>query len=837
MVASVVRRTWHRLRINGAEVALAEPPLQNEGLEGQLTTVVDLPLAGQPALASGMPVDLYQVDLAANTMVAQFAGFLNHRAADHFPGRVALTCTGPLARLRRAPQVDIDLSGKTDGQAAQYVLAFCGISVTPSDIQDAGYVLGAQTPVLWRQDQPGAQMAAELDRVFGMATIEVGAGRVVRFAYDKVSSVGDAAATYISGQNATLWRLTRDLGDLDAIHNVWQIRGASWQDADNCSLTVWARAVADHPKLGPGVYTPAQSFASELIQDEALARAVASRLMRWTNREPDELIIETANDPQIGPGRVVAVKDTAYGIDLGSATAYRVLTVDRLGGQMTLHCVGGAAGAVGTLTSGVDRVCNDTHFAISLPGSFSVPAFRLPPFPAIEPFPGPGPLPLPPFVPVTPPVTCDLQPQDRGWTCGTTDLSAMSAWATTAGYPEPVSHPGGGFDLPALCRVQANGAATNALIETGWPPSWELIGSFTLLSRSAWLQLGLAGADHEYVELGGPDSAVGLDWPLDINQPIQCRLAFNAATNEFTVETCQHGHHLTHTSAVGQPGAVGPFPPYFWAGNAAETGTAVTVSGWQMSRDCDEGTWGWAACGKLHGEAPGLAAVATSGELVGHTGWIDSIYNTWYLTHSGPQPGENIKDDPRWTTWQWNAAGLDVETFLPHGNAPNGLPWPMMQAGYTHYPLPLAKDQHWRVTVAFWAAAPCEVGISVGRGAADSYRGGFTVYTDGTGFAQSFASDDYEDLTGLPWGFGGVNGAAPKITLSLEWDGVDTLTMSAAGEVVATFTSDTMWDDYVALDDPPATLYPGVSVVAAIDGGAPACLTLATITSFTVEFL
>jgi hypothetical protein len=159
--------------------------------------------------------------------------------------------------------------------------------------------------------------------------------------------------------NADLFRIGRRLGGKDQIQNRWEVRGVEYKSG-GCDLQPWALATGSNPRLGATQRVSRQSFQSDIIQSSRLARMVARRLMRWYNREGDEVTIETLNDPDITPGRVIGVRDAVYGIGLAALAPYTVVTIDRQGSFMTLTCVGGAAGNVGTITGGLDRKCNKT---------------------------------------------------------------------------------------------------------------------------------------------------------------------------------------------------------------------------------------------------------------------------------------------------------------------------------------------------------------------------------------------------------------------------------------------------------------------------------------------
>jgi hypothetical protein len=405
MVSPVIHQPWFRLYIDGTPYNISSEYTQNESLFDSITRVLQADIVDTPTLSTGQSIALETIDAKALTTVDQFSGTLNTITAARFPNEVTLTCTGPLAKLRRTRVTDLDISGQTDEQAAKTILSFCGISYLDANIAGNGYVLGQRVPIIWKAGQSGAELMAELNRVFGYALIEVGDGIVCRFPYDLAPSVADSVKLFNAGNSYYYHDGSRIRGDIDAIQNIWDITGASYEcpgstTEETCTCAIWAHAEADHPKLGAGVYTQSQTFSSEIIQDANLAQAIATRQMRWYNREPDNIVIETYNDPTMAPGRVVSIIDSVYGMDFSTETAYLVLRLDRRGDFMTLNCVGGAAGATGTVTSGVEKKCNDLSTNLPDPpdlGGF--PGFDSPDFP---PFPDIGSLPGFPDIPEPP---------------------------------------------------------------------------------------------------------------------------------------------------------------------------------------------------------------------------------------------------------------------------------------------------------------------------------------------------------------------------------------------------------------------------------------------------
>jgi hypothetical protein len=369
-----VRRFWHRILAGSTPVLLeSESEVRiSEALEDSATYVAEFNVAAvNAAPLIGQPVTIDQVDLGAlpgaNNMRRQFTGRISAHQASGFPHQQTVRCVGKLALLRKRRQgTDYSLTGKTDIQAVKDLLTLCGVSYTASDIGGWGYQLGQIKPVYWRVGQQAIEVISELDRVFACATIELGNGRIVRFPYSKVPAdyaSGQYGAynvqwRFIAGQdNVFFYNDERSRGAIDDIQNYWRVEGLRWTDSSNCERQIIAEAVADHPIYGAGFTAGPETFQSDFIQTEALAKAIAIRLMRWTNRIPDVVRIETANIATITPGDLISVLDPAQSLDLSTERVFVVTSVEREGDFMTIEAVGGDAGATGTVTSQIEVCC------------------------------------------------------------------------------------------------------------------------------------------------------------------------------------------------------------------------------------------------------------------------------------------------------------------------------------------------------------------------------------------------------------------------------------------------------------------------------------------------
>lgn len=374
---STVKQLFNRILLIGGtsniQVTTESPLRMQEQLEDSVTYVAEFEVIEQLAapLSSNTPVQIDQVNRLVNDGSGYltrrlFTGTINHIEGTSYPNSAAVTCTGKLGRLRLTRTTDMNLTGMTDGAAVKAILSYCAIPYVAADIFDYGYVLGAVKPVKWQKGTSAAEMVQELDRVFAMATIEIGSGRVVRIPYSRVPNdyaSAAIAAQFRRGDGTTeFYDNSRSRGDIEAIQNYWRVSGLSYtgpehSPTEGCNYTFFATGQDVHPKLGAGVFIGPNEFSSDIIQSEVLAKQIARRMMRWYNREPDTIRITTFNNPLINVGDVVTVLDPAWGIDLTGTKRYLVLSISREGDDMTIDGVGGTAGEQGTIHGGIEVCC------------------------------------------------------------------------------------------------------------------------------------------------------------------------------------------------------------------------------------------------------------------------------------------------------------------------------------------------------------------------------------------------------------------------------------------------------------------------------------------------
>jgi len=386
MPTQVIQEIKYAVFVNDVQVMVTGDVSITEDM-GNLVRVAEFELAEQPEAYEpddlvDNDVKIYWLDYDSMTSYVAFSGRVNAVEVESEPWSFLVRSTDQLELLRRVPTFDHNLTGMTDGEAVEAILTDCGVDFDSADIADAGYELGAQIPIKWLKNTPGADFISEINNVFGSILTTIGDNRVVRFFpdYPPVDATGKYR-DFEKGVDADWSAHRRQYGDRDSIQNFWQVTGASWDCGpdDECTCQPWANAIDGNAQLGGRrIRTTPGSVSSDLIQDEALAEYVARRQMRLFNRFPDIATVEAINDPNVHPGTKIGLIDHTFGINTHALRLGTVSSANHTGAGMSLTVICGDPGEEGTVTHGVEKVCNDTHTDVDVPGDFDPPDFDVP---------------------------------------------------------------------------------------------------------------------------------------------------------------------------------------------------------------------------------------------------------------------------------------------------------------------------------------------------------------------------------------------------------------------------------------------------------------------------
>lgn len=389
------RRRYVRISINDTPVKFVDYSV-TESMDS-LCTVAEFTLAELPSpdISAGDEdnegdsvliewIEVHEIPIA----YALFGGTVSALDTTSEPWAMNVRCVDQMELTRKTKNFsDMDLTGMTEGEAFMALLDYCGVDYDPSDIADTGYVLGERMDVKWTFDgtTPASSVLQELNRVFRMSCFTIENNRVIRIPYDPVPDDDTGLFDeYEKGVNIDFNAHGRTYGDRDQVQNVWVVHGPAVENASNtCTSTVWARSEYGNLLVGSSrrARAAAQDFQSDLIQDEELAREIVISQMQQTNRLPDTGSAELALHPSMHQCAKISIIDPTYGIR-ADPRYFLVRSVTKTGTSMSLELTAGPPGPNGTVTHGVDKVCNDTHTDVDFPGDFDFLSPDFPPFDA-----------------------------------------------------------------------------------------------------------------------------------------------------------------------------------------------------------------------------------------------------------------------------------------------------------------------------------------------------------------------------------------------------------------------------------------------------------------------
>lgn len=384
MAISEISR-WLRVTIGEAVVKTTADVSISAALD-QLNRTCTFTLAQQPSStpADGAVVLVELVDTNSTAVYSLFGGKVDGGPeTESEPFGMTVRAVDQLSDLRIVRTGgDLDLTGMTPKEAKMEIFDYCGLTYDSDDIVDVDYILGALEPVKWLADgsTSAAQVITEIDRVFGLCTETIGNNRIISFRPD-VMPEDDTGAyrTLTKGVSVDFQAHHRAHGSRNEIQTIWSVTGVSHEFNDgNCTSTPWAKAVHGTARVGRSRRVAEASDQSDLIQDESLAIYVAANHMRQTSGIPDTATVATLTSRNLHPGTKLLIEDRTYGIR-ALPRIFCVTRVEIVGLRTDLTLLAGPPGDEGTITSGVDRVCNDTHTDGDIPGDFEPPDFDVPP--------------------------------------------------------------------------------------------------------------------------------------------------------------------------------------------------------------------------------------------------------------------------------------------------------------------------------------------------------------------------------------------------------------------------------------------------------------------------
>lgn len=277
-----------------------------------------------PGVTEGASVDIY-VAVSGAAAVAIWRGRVEQFSYDYYPGVVTVECRGRMARLTQPWGADVervyssDKGNSDDAVIIRNLIEAWGNSSGDHSIESSGWTLATIQDIVVRKGDSFASLIAEIDEVAGYWTYDNHDGAIYRRQRQPYGAGGSAVAALVQGTN--ILSISRKQ-DTSQIVNHCIVEGYVYDGvevkqefkASSSILDAYAPATAPNYR--------ATTIKSDLIEFDAMAMNVATRVVDQRNRRAESLEITTLLDPAITPG--VSVSVTAAGVGIGSAMLFVV---------------------------------------------------------------------------------------------------------------------------------------------------------------------------------------------------------------------------------------------------------------------------------------------------------------------------------------------------------------------------------------------------------------------------------------------------------------------------------------------------------------------------------
>jgi hypothetical protein len=243
-----------------------------------------------------------------------FKGELSGLAWEYFPGVITLDARDKLGRTRLAwGAEDRTYAGQDDAAIIQNLVEAMGIPSSETHIESSGWTLGTVQEVVAAQGRAFWPLIEEIDKLAGYRTFTRADGVIYR---TRVSSAAGASAafSYAKGVNIIDIRRRRDR---EGIVNRVVVTGLEYEGLSVGGEGI-GEAYADNPYIPSPPRYVSETVQSDLVEDDATALAIATRMVADKNRRPESYEVTVIGNPLLIPQMTVAL--THPDVESGAAT-------------------------------------------------------------------------------------------------------------------------------------------------------------------------------------------------------------------------------------------------------------------------------------------------------------------------------------------------------------------------------------------------------------------------------------------------------------------------------------------------------------------------------------
>lgn len=239
-------------------------------------------------------------------MALVFRGELSGVSWAHFPAGISLDARSILARVEmKWAGGDYEYTSQDDAAVIRNLLEKYGIPNTEANIELSGWTLGEIQPVPFVNGDTGQSLIAQIDELAGYRTFTIASGVVLR---RRISGKAGPSAAWNFKRGVDIISAKR-MRTLDGVVNHAIVRGLTYEDLEVVQEASAPNAYIPNP---PG--EAAYETQSDLVETDAKALEIATRIVADRNRRPERLELQVIGNPLIQPGATIQVDHSDLGV-------------------------------------------------------------------------------------------------------------------------------------------------------------------------------------------------------------------------------------------------------------------------------------------------------------------------------------------------------------------------------------------------------------------------------------------------------------------------------------------------------------------------------------------
>ncbi len=287
----------------------------------------------------GQEVTVWASTGALNGII--FSGELAGLDWSYTPGKVSIVCQDLLARTRlewNEDDTEYEYASQDDAAVIRNLLEKMGIPSSRANIESSSWTLGTIEAIILKKGDVPYSIIEEIDKLAGYATYSDTHGNILR---RRVSGIPGPSGALTFTKGVEILADARRNRSRVGIVNRCVVTGLTYE-----GLSIGGDGIGEFSAENPYVPNPPRYIGapvqSNLVEDDAKALEIATRIVHDKNRRPEGLDFSIPLDPRVQPGMTVVVEHED--LETGTATVFVQSvshSISSSGAKTTIRTTGG----------------------------------------------------------------------------------------------------------------------------------------------------------------------------------------------------------------------------------------------------------------------------------------------------------------------------------------------------------------------------------------------------------------------------------------------------------------------------------------------------------------